>query len=106
METDFGHIFTHMLPALESKRNEFHLYGYTTVTKEDIWIYCIRKVWRGKDVSKMRTYQIANDILLISPATFMTHAHIEEQRQTDWFSDVNNEELQILLNPKADEENN
>ena len=94
-----------MLPALHSKMNEFHLYGYTTVTVEDIWIYCVRKVWRKKDVSEMRSYQITNDILHILPAKFMTYTQIEAQRNSDWFSDLNSVDLQDLLNPKKNVEN-
>ena len=97
-------LFTHMLPALESKKNEFHFYGYTTMTKEDIWIYCVRKKWRKKDVSSMRTYEIANDILRILPAAFMTYTQIEAQRDSDWFSDLNSDELQILLSPKKNQD--
>lgn len=105
MGTEFGHIYTNMLPALQSKKNEFHLYGYTTVTEEDIWIYCIRKLWRNKDVSTMRVYQITNDILQILPAAFMTYTQIEAQRNSDWFSDLNSDELQTLLNPQAEKKN-
>jgi hypothetical protein len=105
LSTEHGPIYTKMLPALQSKKNEFHLYGYTTVTVEDIWIYCVRKLWRKKDVSKMRSYQITNDILQILPAAFMTYTQIEAQRNSDWFSDMNSEDLQILLNPNKDVEN-
>ena len=100
MTTEHGPIYTKMLPALQSKMNEFHLYGYTTVTVEDIWIYCLRKIWRKKDVNEMRSYQITNDILKILPAAFMTFTQIEEQRNSDWFSDLNSDDLKILLNPK------
>ena len=103
MGTDFGQKFTNMLPALESKKNEFHMYGYTTVTKEDIWVYCLRKKWRNKDVESMRDHQIVNDILQISPAAFMTYTQIEAQRDSDWFSDLNSEELQTLLSPQKTE---
>lgn len=99
MGTDFGPNFTKMLPALESKKNEFHMYGYTTVTKEDIWVYCLRKKWRNKEVDSMRVHQIANDILQILPAAFMTYTQIEAQRDSDWFSDLNSDELQTLLDP-------
>ena len=104
MGTEHGHIYTNMLPALQSKKNEFHLYGYTTVTEEDIWIYCVRKIWRKKDVSTMRVYEITNDILKILPAAFMTFTQIEEQRSSDWFSELNSDELQILLHPTKIEE--
>ncbi|WP_172369061.1 post-transcriptional regulator [Sporosarcina jiandibaonis] len=105
MSTEHGPIYAKMLPALQSKMNEFHLYGYTTVTVEDIWIYCIRKIWRKKDVTQMGSHQIMNDILQILPAAFMTYTQIEAQRNSDWFSDLNSADLQILLNPKKDVEN-
>jgi len=100
MGMELGHIYTNMLPVLQSKKNEFHLYGYDTVTEEDIWVYCIRKIWQKKDVSEMRVYEITNDILKILPAAFMTFTQIEEQRNSDWFSDINSDELNILLHPK------
>ena len=104
MTTEHDPIYTKMLPALQSKMNEFHLYGYTTVTVEDIWIYCVRKVWRKKDVSDMRNYEITNDILQILPAAFMTYTQIEAQRNSDWFSDLNSADLQILLHPQKKHE--
>ena len=100
MVIQFEHLFSHMLPALESKKNEFHLYGYTTVTEEDIWSYCVQKKWRKNAIGSMRTYEIANDILQILPAAFMTFTQIQAQRNSDWFSDLNSDELQILLKPQ------
>ena len=100
MTIQFGELFNHMVPAIESKKNEFHLYGYTTVTEEDIWTYCIRKKWRKKEVDSMKMHEIVNGILQISPAEFMTFTQIEEQRGSDWFSDLNSDELQTLLAPQ------
>ncbi|CAM3112284.1 post-transcriptional regulator [Filibacter tadaridae] len=97
MKIEFEQLFTHMLPAIESKKNEFHLYGYPTVTTTDIWTYCVKKKWRKKDIAAMRIHEMANDILRISPSAFMTYTQIEEQREGDWFSDLNSDELQILL---------
>lgn len=89
--------FEHMQPALISKKNEFHLYGYTGITEKELWEYCIHSLWRNKDVTTMRTHQIANDILAILPDSYMTYTHIEEQREVDWFSELNKEELKLLL---------
>ncbi|MFS0575329.1 post-transcriptional regulator [Sporosarcina sp. 179-K 3D1 HS] len=105
MPIQFEQQFTHMLPALDSKKNELHLYGYTSVTEKDIWTYCVRKKWRRKDVASMRVFEIAKDILRISPAEFMTFTQIEEQRDSSWFSDLNSEELQALLAPQKVEKN-
>lgn len=104
MGINFEQIFKDMLPALESKRSEFYLYGYTTVTREDIWRYCLQKVWRKKHVEEIPIHQIVNDILQISPAAFMTFTQIEAQRDTDWFSDLNSDELQMLLGPRVEGE--
>src|SRR6185437_12661749 len=100
MTIQFEQLFSHLLPAIESKKSEFHLYGYTTVTNEDIWTYCIQKKWRKKEVDLMKMHEIVNGILQISPAKFMTYTQIEEQRGSDWFSDLNSDELQILLAPQ------
>ena len=44
--------------------------------------------------------KLSNGILQISPAEYMTFTQIEEQRGSDWFSDLNSDELQILLAPQ------
>lgn len=103
MKNDYHEIFTHVLPALESKRNEFVVYQYDTVTEQDIWKYCVTKKWRKKDVPSLPLYQIINDILTISPSEFMTFEHIENQRTANWFSEVSQDELQMLLNPGFEE---
>lgn len=103
MTLQFEQLFIQVLPAVESKKNEFHLYGYTTVTEEEIWTYCIRKKWRKKDVDSMKLHEIVNSVLQVTPAEFMTYTQIEEQRGSDWFSDLNSEELQILLSPQKQE---
>jgi len=97
----FEQIFKHALPAIQSKRDEFRLYGYHTVTNEEIWKFCIRKKWRKKNVSTMKIHEIVNGILALTPAEFMTYTQIEEQRDSNWFSDLNSDELQLLLSPKT-----
>lgn len=100
MGIQFEQLFNHTLPAIESKKNEFHLYGYTTVNEQEIWTFCIQKKWRRKDVESMKLHELVNDILKITPAEYMTYSQIEEQRASNWFSDLNSEELQILLSPQ------
>nr|WP_285851344.1 post-transcriptional regulator [Sporosarcina aquimarina] len=85
--------------------NEFHFYGYSTVTEKDIWKYCVQKKWRKRNITEMRTYALINDVLELTPAEYMTYTQIEEQRGSDWFSDLNSEELQLLLSPKKNSEN-
>jgi hypothetical protein len=101
MGIDYEHIYQHVLPALESKRNEFKHYQYDSVTEEDIWKYLLRKKWRKRDVSEMQLYQMINDIMQTSPAEYMTNTQVEEFKTSNWFSELNQEELQVLLNPQA-----
>ncbi|GKV68758.1 hypothetical protein NCCP2716_12560 [Sporosarcina sp. NCCP-2716] len=100
VEIKHEELFTHVRPAVESKRNEFHFYGYTTVTEADIWKYCVQKKWKKRSVPEMRTHEIINDVMELTPAEYMTYTQIEEQRGSDWFSDLNSDELQLLLSPK------
>lgn len=100
MEKTYEEIFTHVLPALESKKSEFEVYQYATVTEKDIWKYCVSKKWRKKDIASLPLYQIVNDVLSISPAEYMTYEQIDQFKTANWFSEINQEELQLLLNPK------
>ena len=104
MKITYEEIYSHVLPALESKKTEFEVYQYKTVTEIDIWKFCITKKWRKKVVPEIPLYQIINDILSISPAEFMTFEQIENFKTSNWFSEVNQEELQLLLNHKKDDE--
>ena len=104
MKITYEEIYSHVLPALESKKTEFEVYQYKTVTEIDIWNFCITKKWRKKVVPEIPLYQIINDILSISPAEFMTFEQIENFKTSNWFSEINQEELQLLLNHKKDDE--
>lgn len=100
MEIKHEQLFDHVSPAIESKRNEFHYYGYTTVTSADIWKYCVQKKWRKRNIPEMGIHELTNDVMEVTPAEYMTYTQIEEQRGSDWFSDLNSDELQLLLSPK------
>ncbi len=98
MAQQYEQLFTDMLPVIDSKKTEFHLYGYPTITNEDIWTFCVKKKWRKTDITSMRMHEMVHEILQVTPAQFMTFTQIEEQRGSDWFSNLNSEELQVLLN--------
>ncbi|WP_203246815.1 post-transcriptional regulator [Sporosarcina beigongshangi] len=105
MTRQYEPLFTQMLPVIESKKTEFHLYGYPTITNEDIWTFCVQKKWRKKEIETMKIHEMVNEILRVTPAEFMTFTHIEEQRGSDnWFADLNNEEFRTLLAPVQSKE--
>jgi len=103
LENTYEDIFTHVLPALESKKSEFEVYQYDTVTEKDIWKYCVTKKWRKQNVLSLPLYQIVNDVLSISPAEYMTFEQIQNSRTSNWFSEINQEELHLLLNSKNED---
>lgn len=101
VKIQFEQLYYQALPAIQSKRDELVLYGYPTVMNAEIWDYCVKKKWRKKNISTMRIHEIVNDVLRITAPEFMTYTQIEEQRGSDWFSDLNSDELQLLLSPKS-----
>ena len=101
VKIQFEKLYVQALPAIQSKQSELILYGYPTVTNWEIWDYCVKKKWRKKDLSTMRIHEIVNDVLRLTSAEFMTYTQIEEQRGSNWFSDLNSDELQLLLSPKS-----
>lgn len=104
MKIGYEEIYMHVLPVLESKKNEFEVYQYEKVSEEDIWKYCLSKKWRKKVVPEIPLHQIVNDILSISPAEYMTFEQIQNFKTSNWFSEVNQEELQLLLHHKKEDE--
>lgn len=101
MSVQYGSLFEHVRPALESKIFEFRLYQYNAVTEMDLWNYCIKKKWRKRDIPEMKVYELVNDILEIYPAQYMTHTQIEEQRTSNWFSELNQGDIQSLFKPNV-----
>ncbi|WP_019414050.1 post-transcriptional regulator [Paenisporosarcina sp. TG20] len=106
MIVKYEELFELVVPALESKIQEFRIYNYNSVTKEDIWHYCVNKKWKKNNIQEMRVFEMVNDILRTSPAQYMTHTQIEDYKTSNWFSELNQGDLQELINPtvKANKE--
>lgn len=101
MSVKYEELFELVRPALESKVAEFRVYNYNSVTEVDVWNYCINKKWRKRDIQEMRVSELVNDILETSPAQYMTHTQIEDFRTSNWFSELNQGDLQDLLKPNV-----
>ncbi len=98
-------LFQEIHPALDSKVTELQLYDYQDITDEKLWEFCLQHIWKNKDVESLSLHKIVSDILKITGAQYMTMSHIETQKEeVDWFSDLNQEELQTLLEPTAKKE--
>ena len=69
-----------MLPALESKQEEFQLLGYPEVKGRDIWMYLTKKKWK-KPNPEIRAHEVFQDIMSVKVADYMNFATIEALRE-------------------------
>ncbi|MBF4500111.1 hypothetical protein IRY55_01945 [Savagea sp. SN6] len=97
-------LFKRLKPALTSKVEELQLNNYDAVPEEQLWDFCLKHVWKQADISNDHTHQLVADILGVTPAQFMTYTQVDhQQEELDWFSELNQEELQLLLKKEDDE---
>ena len=90
-------LFQNVLPVLQSKLEEFQYYGYNAITSEDLWSFCIQKKWRKKNIDDLKVYEIVETIYSIKASEIVSYSQIQQFKQTDWFSDSNQQELSELL---------
>lgn len=93
-------LYVQVLPALESKKNEFIFYGYADITEEALWDYLVTKKWRKKELSTMRAYEMIADVFSLTPAQFMTHRQTEAQRNSSEYPELTDEERASLFSRK------
>ncbi|HDR4421285.1 TPA: post-transcriptional regulator [Bacillus cereus] len=72
--------------VLESKVEEFHMFGYDRVTDDDIWKFLKVKKWKKVD-SDVRLYELVNDVLRVSANEYMTYLTVEAYQAPLWSFD-------------------
>lgn len=87
-------------PVLISKKEEFVVLGYGEVNKADLWAYLTQKKWR-KPKEGIRIYELVSDVLSLNIGDFMNFATVEAFKSPDILKDLDGNEMQQLLNPKA-----
>ncbi|WP_019242729.1 MULTISPECIES: post-transcriptional regulator [Bacillus] len=63
-------------PALQSKREEFILLGYTEVTDDYIWDFMTKKKWKKANEDAL-LHQLVNDVLSVKIGEYMHYATVE-----------------------------
>lgn len=95
--------YFHLLsPALESKVEEFIVFGYDKVNKDDLWGFLTKKKWK-KHKDAIRMYELVADVLSLNVGEYMNFATVEAYKSPNWFTDLDSDELQSLLDPKDKE---
>ncbi|MGE7666203.1 post-transcriptional regulator [Ureibacillus composti] len=94
-------LFKKVLPVLQSKLEEIKYFEYDGITTQDIWNYCLKKKWKKQSIDKLPLYGVIETIYSIKASEIVSFAQIQQFKSTNWFSEVNQDELKELLNPKV-----
>ncbi|WP_338379244.1 post-transcriptional regulator, partial [Enterococcus faecium] len=63
-------------PAMKSKLEEFEMFGYGSITENELWEFLVSKKWK-KPKEDARVYEIVADILAVQPGEYMNFATVE-----------------------------
>ncbi|MFJ8512600.1 post-transcriptional regulator [Lysinibacillus xylanilyticus] len=99
MSMQYEQLFEKIRPAIDSKMEEFKHYQYDAITAEELWRFCIEKKWRKKNIEQLRLHEIISTIFSVSPSDIVSFNQVEFLQSNDWFTDLNTEELKMLLGP-------
>ncbi|MGE7946624.1 post-transcriptional regulator [Lysinibacillus sp. NPDC093688] len=99
MSMQHEQLFEKIRPAIDSKMEEFKYYQYNAITAEELWRYCVEKKWRRKNIEQLRIHEIIATIFAVSPSDIVSFNQVEFLQSNDWFTEVNTEELKMLLGP-------
>ena len=99
MSIQHEQLFEKIRPAIDSKIEECKYYQYDAITAEELWRYCVEKKWRKKNIEQLRLHEIIATIFAISPSDIVSFNQVEFLQSNDWFTDLNTEELKMLLGP-------
>jgi len=101
--TSFNEAFEKVGPALKSKAEELHLYGYDTVTIQGLWSYLVEKKW-SKIEDEIHLHKVVNDIMTIKSGDFMNYTTRTEYKSSGSGLKLNQEELELLLHGQLSDE--
>lgn len=100
----YEQLYNKVLPVLQSKLDEIKYYEYDGMTTEEIWNFCIQKKWRKKRIEELRLFEIVETIYSIKPSEIVSYFQIQQFQTTNWFNDITQDELRMLLEPNFSKE--
>ncbi|MCM3720708.1 MULTISPECIES: post-transcriptional regulator [Solibacillus] len=97
MQIPFFSLYEKVQLILTNKIEEFHYYGYDSITEQDLWKYCIDKVWRKRDVQNMRLHELTAGIFRATASEVLSYMQIKDFKRNELNLKLSNEELQGLF---------
>lgn len=100
MQIPFSNLYNKVQLILKNKIEEFHYYGYHSITEQDVWHYCIDKTWRKKDVQALRLHELTAGIFAAKASEVLTYMQMNELKQNSLNVQLSEQELAALFNAK------
>ncbi|MBF0706409.1 post-transcriptional regulator [Alkalihalobacillus hwajinpoensis] len=72
-------------PALESKRDEFLLLGYSGATMDEIWECLLARLERNNELEEVKLHRLVNEIMRLSVNEYMNWLTIHAYKGTKTF---------------------
>ncbi|WP_078379559.1 post-transcriptional regulator [Sutcliffiella halmapala] len=72
-----------LTPVLQSKLEEFQLFGYDTISENELWECLTKKMWKRPE-SKM-LHQLVNDVYSLAITDYMSYITIEAYKAPNYF---------------------
>lgn len=73
-------------PALDSKRKELLVMGYSKTTNNDIWNCLVDRVWQGNP--DKRLHEVVQDILHLSSSVYMNYLTLSTYQDDDLMESI------------------
>ncbi|MBT2694172.1 post-transcriptional regulator [Bacillus sp. ISL-55] len=91
----YGRFYKQVKPALESKIEEFEIFGYEQVKEKELWDYLTKKKWK-KPKEEIQMYEIIADILSAKIGDVMNFTTVEAFKLGDFTLDDEAERKELL----------
>ncbi|WLR56221.1 post-transcriptional regulator [Mesobacillus subterraneus] len=82
----YGRFYKQVKPALESKIEEFKIFGYEQIKEKELWDYLTKKKWK-KPKEEIQLYEIIADILSAKIGDVMNFTTVEAFKLGDFALD-------------------
>ena len=98
MEISINSIFSHVLPALQLKLDEFYtIYNYQEITEEELWEYGLKYKFKNNAIEKQSINRIVKVIFNISILEIINYKQTLINCSHGYFSKLTEEEINFLL---------
>ena len=100
MQIPYSTLYERVQEILKNKVEEFHYYGYRSITTQDLWRYCIDKLWRKQDVENLKLHELTSGIFRVSASQVLSYLQINDLKKPNLQVKLTEEEMNELFNRK------